>query len=357
MQRQIKKRHLTRRILMSSRQYDPVLLISLARISFLNLAEKLNLLKKLDTCNDLAILSIEDIKNFTSRNIRASWDGGENLRMARKEAGVLEGKKIQYLLYSDPAYPALLRETPNAPFMLFYRGDVSCLAGRTVSVVGTRRVVPEAKRAAVDFAYEAACDGCTVVSGLADGIDGAAHTGALNAWFDSLESGAAVEGRTAAVLPCGVDTVVPTGHKKLAENIVRSGGCIISEYVPGTSAEKWRFVQRNRIVAALSPATVVIQAPAGSGALITAQYALDYNRDVIFHSAAVSEGAKKMEDAVKARLKKDFSAGIVSKGKIERTCEKYIEAGAPIINDYKEYCKYRSEPPGTCSFNEQSELF
>lgn len=357
MQRQIKRRLLTRRIPMNNRQYDLILLISLARISFLNLAEKLNLLKKLDSCNDLALLSIEDIKKITSRNIRAFWDGEENLRMARREAGILEGKKIQYLLYDDEEYPALLRETPNAPFMLFYRGDASCLTGRTVSVVGTRRIVPETRRAAERFAYEAACDGCTVVSGLANGIDGAAHTGALNAWFDSLEKGKEIAGRTAAVLPCGVDTVIPSGHKKLADNIVRSGGCIISEYVPGTAAEKWRFVQRNRIVAALSPATVVIQAPAGSGALITAQYALDYDRDVLFHSAALSEGAKKMETVVKSSLERDFSVGKVSKGKIESTCGKYIEAGASIINDYKDYCNFRLEPPGMCSFNKQSELF
>ena len=174
-------------IRMSNKTDDIILLISLARISFLNLTEKLNLLKKLDSYNDLAILSIEDIKNITSRNIRAVWDGRQNLLAARKEAAILEAKKIKYLLYGDEGYPALLKETPNAPFMLFYTGDASCLTGRTVSVVGTRRIAPEAKRAAVQFAYDAACDGCTVVSGLAKGVDGAAHTGAVNARFDSFE--------------------------------------------------------------------------------------------------------------------------------------------------------------------------
>ncbi len=208
MQRQTKKRRLMQHIRMSNKTDDIILLISLARISFLNLTEKLNLLKKLDSYNDLAILSIEDIKNITSRNIRAVWDGRQNLLAARKEAAILEAKKIKYLLYGDEGYPALLKETPNAPFMLFYTGDASCLTGRTVSVVGTRRIAPEAKRAAVQFAYDAACDGCTVVSGLAKGVDGAAHTGAVNARFDSFEDIVSAEGRTAAVLPCGIDTVV-----------------------------------------------------------------------------------------------------------------------------------------------------
>ena len=358
MQRQTKKRRLMQHIRMSNKTDDIILLISLARISFLNLTEKLNLLKKLDSYNDLAILSIEDIKNITSRNIRAVWDGRQNLLAARKEAAILEAKKIKYLLYGDEGYPALLKETPNAPFMLFYTGDASCLTGRTVSVVGTRRIAPEAKHAAVQFAYDAACDGCTVVSGLAKGVDGAAHTGAVNARFDSFEDIVSAEGRTAAVLPCGIDTVVPSGHKALAEQIVKTGGCIVSEYVPGTPAENWRFVQRNRIVAALSPATVVIQAPDGSGALITAQYALDYSRDVVFHKAAFSRNAEDVRSLVKAQLEKDFAAGNVSKGKIENTCEKYIEAGAPIIGNYKEYCDCMTALPGTYSLkNEQLNLF
>src|SRR5574344_1474256 len=105
MQRQTKKRRLMQHIRMSNKTDDIILLISLARISFLNLTEKLNLLKKLDSYNDLAILSIEDIKNITSRNIRAVWDGRQNLLAARKEASILEAKKIKYLLYGDEGYP------------------------------------------------------------------------------------------------------------------------------------------------------------------------------------------------------------------------------------------------------------
>lgn len=345
---------------MNNKSDNIVLLISLARISFLNLAEKLNLLKKLDSYDDLAILSIDDLRKLSLRNIKTnSWNGFENLRAAEKEAKIIESKNIKYVLYGDENYPALLKESSNAPFMLFYIGNISCLKDRTVSVVGTRRITPEAKVAARNFSYEAALDGCTVVSGLANGVDGVAHSGCVDAWFDSVEKNEALPlGKTVAVLPCGIDTITPSCHKKLSTDIIKSGGCILSEYVPGVIAEKWRFVQRNRIIAALSPVTVVIQAPDGSGALITAQYALEYGRDVMFHACAFCDNAKNVKRVVKACLEKDFAKGKISKSKIENTCEKYIEAGAPVIKDYKDYCKCFAEMPGIRSYKiEQINLF
>lgn len=324
------------------------LLVSLSRITFLNLAEKIILLKNLDSSKDLALLSIEDIKQIVNRNIKvSSWDGKKNLAAAEKEICILTAKGIKSVLYSDSNYPALLRETPNAPFMLFYNGDISVLSEKTVSVVGTRKITPEAKKVAYEFAYEATSNGCTVVSGLANGVDGFAHSGAVDACYDAIQNSFSSKmGKTVAVLPVGCDTVTPYSHKRLAEKIIQTGGCLISEYVPGVTAEAWRYIQRNRIIAGLSPATVVIQAPSGSGALITAEYALEYNRDVMFHSVAFSDNANIVNKTVKSELDYKFARGTISKHKLENSPQKFVESGAPVINNYLDYCKCFSEPPG-----------
>lgn len=332
---------------MRSSRSDVLLLISLARITFLNLAEKIILLRNLDSSDSLALLSIKDINQAVGREIRTGgWNGGDNLREAERSLRVMKAKGIRYLLYGDPEYPALLRETVNAPFMLFYRGCAAALTERTVSVVGTRRAVPDGRDAAFQFAYDAVLDGLTVISGLAHGIDGDAHRGALEACFDAAECGIRGAGTTAAVLPCGCDTAVPSGHKRLAERILEAGGCLVSEYPPGTPCLPWRFVHRNRVIAALSPATVIVQAPAGSGALITAQYALDYNRDVMFHEAAFSAQAADVSRASRRRLEADFALKKVSRYKMENTPERYLEAGAPVIKNYKDYCRCLAERPG-----------
>ena len=168
---------------------------------------------------------------------------------------------------------------------MFYRGNFSVLQEKCVSVVGTRRLTADGMNAAKAFAYDAALHGQTVVSGLAFGADACSHAGAVAAAFDEMEkNGVFCErcGKTAAVLPCGIDCVVTNANKRIARQILQTGGCLLSEYPPGVCAEKWRFVQRNRIIAGLSPATVIVQAPAGSGALITADFALDFGRMLFF---------------------------------------------------------------------------
>jgi DNA processing protein len=136
--------------------------------------------------------------------------------------------------------------------------------------------------AAQTFARDAAAAGCTVVSGLAFGIDACAHNGAL-----SVEGG-----KTAAVLASGVDVISPMSNRRIGGRILERGGCIVSEYLPGTEAAAWHFVQRNRIVAGLSRGTVVVDAPGPSGALITAKDALNEGRDVYVHQVSVDRNAE-----------------------------------------------------------------
>lgn len=132
----------------------------------------------------------------------------------------------------------------------------------------------------------------------------------------------------------------------------------MSEYAPGTPTQKRNFVARNRIVAGLSEATVVIEAPNGSGALITADFALEEGRDVFFHQVAFGEAAESISRTVKSGLEKDFAVGRVSKFKLENCPERFLKAGAPVIKDYKDFCVALTEMPGQRSAVPlQGELF
>ena len=326
------------------------ILLAIAQISFLSLKEKIILRKNLDSLDKLALMSMEDISQVVGRVVQSTcWSGKQTAAEAKKSAYIMEKMGIRAVLYDEAEYPALLREVFNPPFMLFYRGDISVLAKQCVSVVGTRKICRECAQAAFTFAKEAALDGLTVVSGLAYGTDTYAHKGAVAA----SEEGT-VTGTTAAILPCGIDTIIPAANKVLVQHILKTGGCIASEYIPGTSSEPWRFVQRNRIIAGLSPATVVVQAPAGSGALLTAQFATDENRDLFFHTSGACDEAVKAEAIAVEQLKASNKSGIAFKLKHDRAW--YLTDGAKEIADYAEYVVKLHAPPGESCANKEKQL-
>lgn len=329
---------------------DKLLDISLARLSFLNFFEKKILSKKIKSAEELSRLSLEEISRAVNRSVRAFWNGEKNLHDAERDLLIIEKRNIEMITHDDANYPALLLEIANPPYALFCRGNGSVLRETAISIVGTRRMTFGGKKAAYDFANEAACGGLTVVSGLAHGIDGEAHKGAVDANFE--RNGKNGIGKTVAVLPCGCDAIVPRSHVRLAEKILQTGGALVSEYVPGVESEAWRFVNRNRIIAGFSAWTLVVECPPGSGALLTAQFAVDSNRDVFFHEAAFSDQAKKMSNAVLQKLKMDYEAKKISKAKLENTAERYIRDGACVIKNYKDFCACRSEVPGARMANE-----
>ena len=335
-----------------------VLTLSVARISFLDFNQKIKLLKNLDNPQSLALQSIEDIYKLLQcqKVSRAYWNGSDNLRMAKAEAFQCKRLGIKILLYDNPLYPEALRQIADPPFLLFVRGNENLSGGPNVSVVGTRRLSTAGREAAKSFAYEAVKDGRNVISGLAYGADACAHQGALDAFYDN--PGLEGLGRTIAVLPCAIDEIVPYQNKRLAAQILQSGGCIVSEYAPGTPTQKRNFVARNRIVAGMSEATVVIEAPNGSGALITADFALEEGRDVFFHEVAFGQAAESISQAVKSGLEKDFATGRVSKFKLENCPERFLKEGAPVIKDYKDFCVALTEMPGMRTTGPiQGELF
>lgn len=186
----------------------------------------------------------------------------------------LEAAGIAHVGMDESRYPAALRPLPDPPFGLFARGaldEVLAALGEApaVGVVGSRRATPQGAAFARRLGAELADRGAVVVSGLAHGIDAAAHEGALDAG-----------GVTVAVLGCGVDVAYPRRNRDLARRI-RERGAVVSEYWPGTAPAPWRFPARNRIVAGLSGAVAVIEAGRRSGALITADFALELGRPVL----------------------------------------------------------------------------
>lgn len=336
--------------------------LSLSRITFLTFQEKVFLEKKLDSPHSLALLSIEDISSFLNRKFKNGviWDGKENLHMAEVALTYCERSHIQILLHSDIRYPELLRQITDPPYLLFCRGNVEALTGKSISVVGSRKLSQKGREAALEFTNSASKAGVSIISGLAFGADGYAHQGVINAYFDAIENNEEVSvlGKTIAVIPGAIDDIIPYGHKRLAAQIIQAGGCLVSEYEPGMEFATWHFVARNRIIAGLSPATVVIEAPAGSGSLITADFALGYGREVLFHEAAFGPMASRISEVVKRELEVEHAVGRVKKYKIENTPVKYLEAGAPVIKNYKDYCVAMSEAPGKRSINPiQGELF
>ena len=199
----------------------------------------------------------------------------ETIRQAQREVeplsllAVHEHKNLNFWTPSDHEYPHLLWEIPDPPPILYYQGHLTQWNERnTVAIVGTRSATPYGRRWTKKLVTALASRGFTIISGMAEGIDGEAHKACLE-----------VGGQTVAVVGTGVDRIYPSKHKSLYEQIITSG-LVVSEYPQGSPPDKTHFPARNRIIAGLSRVTLVIEAPERSGALITAYQANEYGRDV-----------------------------------------------------------------------------
>lgn len=187
---------------------------------------------------------------------------------------------VAIVTIGDADYPSLLREAADAPGLLFYRGTLPRAEAVSLALVGTRRVSTYGTSVAMKFARAFARAGCVVVSGLARGVDGLAHEAAVDCG-----------GITVAVIGSGLDrsSLYPREHWRLSEAIVEHGGAIISEYPPGIGPEQHHFPERNRIIAGLCRAVLVVEAPEKSGALLTAYQALEENREVFAVPGSIFE--------------------------------------------------------------------
>ena len=233
------------------------------------------------TVNDFLAAGLTALQ---AESVTAHIKGRRDFPRELKE--LCDKKGIGLIGLDEEEYPRLLKEIYTPPAVLYCRGrllkEESCLA-----LVGSRRMTPYGKKAAEIIADGLGKAGVTVVSGAAYGIDSAAHIGALKA----------PNGRTIAVLGCGVDVAYPRSHEKLLEEIARRGA-VISEYPPGTMPQPGFFPQRNRIIAGMSHGVVVVEAAERSGSLITAELALSEGRDVFAVPGSIfsptSEGTNRL---------------------------------------------------------------
>ena len=181
----------------------------------------------------------------------------------------LEKRDIHFLTIDDENYPSRLKEIGDPPVFLYYKGDLSLLDQPCIALVGTRKMSPTGKQVTDRFVPDLVAAGMVTVSGLAVGIDAEVAK-------ETLHAG----GKTVAVLGHGLRMIYPQSNAKLAEQILQHGGLIMSEFALDIQPDKYTFPSRNRIIAGISLGTVVLEAPVESGSIITAELALEYNRDV-----------------------------------------------------------------------------
>jgi DNA processing protein len=210
------------------------------------------------------ILKIEGIGEIRANSILHN----NALEMAEKQLEFIEKHNIQVLFYADDNYPKKLRNCYDAPLLLYYKGTADLNHSRIVSIVGTRNATSYGKLLCKQLAEALKPYNVIVMSGLAHGIDAAAHKESLNCNIP-----------TVGVLGHGLDRIYPAAHKELTVKMVHNGG-LLTEFLPGTNPDRENFPKRNRIIAGIADVTVVVEASLKGGALITAEIANSYNKDV-----------------------------------------------------------------------------
>ena len=251
------------------------------------------------------------------------------LPRAEAEVEFILKNKIRSLFYTDKAYPYRLKECPDSPVIVYYKGEQSLNDGKFVSVVGTRKITHRGKEICKEIVSELASKipHVNIVSGLAYGVDICAHKTALDANTPTI-----------AALAHGLDRIYPGSHRSTAVKMVKQGG-LITDFMSETMPDRQNFVRRNRIIAGMSDATVVIESAARGGALITAELANDYNRDVF---------------AVPGRTPDEWSAGCNKLIKHHKAA--LIESADDIIRFMNwEVSKQKMENTQTLLFEELSE--
>ena len=273
--------------------------LMIARLAKITCREKILLCESLGGESDFSQKSKPDIEAIIGRKLPGFWNTGALQKAAGNDAEVARRLGIKWVTWLGEDYPPLLREIYDPPALLFYRGSLPNPERPLAAIVGTRKPSPQSAAQAFDIAKDLGRGGIPVVSGLAIGIDAMAHRG-------NMEGGAP----TYAVLGSGADAIYPSSNRQLAGRILETGGAIISEYPPGTGPFKWNFPARNRIISGLARGAVIVEAPQKSGALITARFSLEHNRDLWV-----------------------ASSGVVDSGRFDRAgTKKLAEEGAEVIH-------------------------
>ena len=261
-------------------QQEIISAIALTRISYFSLAELLELFRRVGSAEEIVAHSqhIRDLlPDASDRLTQAFTDIGQALRYAESELRTAESMGVRPLVMGDDDYPSRLLECADAPLVLYYQGSASLNQKRVVSIVGTRRCTPYGQDLVRRFMSElrSLCPQVLVVSGLAYGIDICAHREALAQGYD-----------TVGVVAHGLDDLYPPSHRLTADQMLKQGG-LLTEFPTCTRPDRLNFVRRNRIVAGLSDATLLVESAIRGGGLITTRIANDYGRDVFAFPGAV----------------------------------------------------------------------
>ncbi len=236
------------------------------------------------------LLQVPGIGKLTAERIIST----QALDLAAKELEYLEKKDVQLLYYSDEAYPYRLKNCIDAPIILYYKGTVDLNHPRILSVVGTRNATAYGKQLCLQVAHDLKNQDVVIISGLAYGIDIAMHVACLQHNIPTI-----------GVLGHGVDRIYPNSHRSIAQEMLKNGG-VLSEFPLNTNPERENFPKRNRVIAGMSDAVVIIEAAKKGGALITADLADSYNKDVFAFPGRVgdtySEGCNHLIKTNKAAL-------------------------------------------------------
>ena len=260
----------------------------ISRIPALTAKERLLLAELFPDSDSLLTLTAHDIFEIIGRKPRVSlFSMHETAAEAERIKAAAEKNRIRIIWYWDSGYPPQLREIFDPPVVLYAKGGSMENSLPHIAVVGTRHPGRKGMESAYMLGAGLAEKGIPVVSGLALGIDSAAHTGVVDK-----------RGKTIAVLGNGIDSVYPVSNRKLAYGILENNGVLLSEFPPGTPPLKYNFPKRNRIISGLSRSVIIVEAPLKSGALITADFALEQGRDLFVHGCSLSspgnEGALKL---------------------------------------------------------------
>ena len=278
----------------------------ISRIPGLSSSEKSIISEHFPSLKDFLNINISDLEYILNRKlIGVVYNPNALLYESERIANFIIDSDIEVINYNSRNYPPFLQEIFNPPFLLYKKGGMLNNRIPAVAVVGTRNASTVALRAAYNLGIEISDYKLNMVSGLAFGIDQAAHEGIVDR-----------KGHTIAVLGNGIDFVYPKSNTVLGQKIVDLGGVLLSEYPPGTPPFKYNFPARNRIISGLSQSVVVVEAPEKSGALITAEFALDQGRDVYIHGSSLSS----------------------SKG---AGCQRLLFEGADIINSLGDFMSFK----------------
>ncbi|SIQ04878.1 DNA processing protein [Alkalispirochaeta americana] len=240
--------------------------------------ERIRLLAEAPGTEQLLKLDHYRVERIIGRPLRkTAWNPRQLLAETKLDLDWLSGGERWILWIGDAGYPAHLREIYDPPAVLYGWGNAREVQRRGIALVGTRQPDHEGEVAAFQAGYDLARRGIVCVSGLARGIDAAAHRGTVGA-----------QGVAVAVLGSGIDAVYPAGNRPLGADILDQGGAIVSEYPPGAPPRRYQFPARNRIVVGLSAGVVVFQAPEPSGALISAEFGLQLGVEVMVHAVGAA---------------------------------------------------------------------